>query len=34
MICFGIPDDDKLMQPELVKLLRKKVGPYLGQGRR
>ena len=29
VICLGIPDDFRFMQPELVALLQKKVGPYL-----
>jgi predicted protein tyrosine phosphatase len=29
VVCLDIPDDDAVMQPELVALLEKKVGPYL-----
>lgn len=29
VICLGIPDDYTFMQPELVLLLERKVGPYL-----
>ncbi|RYG31120.1 phosphotyrosine protein phosphatase [bacterium] len=29
VICLDIPDDYAFMQPELVALLEKKVGPYL-----
>jgi len=29
VICLGIPDDYRFMQPELVAVLEKKVGPYL-----
>jgi predicted protein tyrosine phosphatase len=29
VICLDIPDDYAFMQPELVALLRKKVGPFL-----
>ena len=29
VICLDIPDDYAFMQPELVALLQKKVGPYL-----
>ena len=29
VICLDIPDDYAFMQPELVALLKKKVGPFL-----
>lgn len=29
VVCLGIPDDYGFMQPELVRLLEKKVGPFL-----
>ncbi|GAA0638962.1 phosphotyrosine protein phosphatase [Brevundimonas lenta] len=29
VICLDIPDDYAFMQPELVVLLKKKVGPFL-----
>ena len=29
VICLGIPDNYRFMQPELVTVLQKKVGPYL-----
>lgn len=32
VICLGIPDDYEFMQPELVDLLKRKVGPHLPSG--
>lgn len=29
IVCLDIPDDDDYMQPELVRLLEKKVAPFL-----
>jgi predicted protein tyrosine phosphatase len=29
LVCLDIPDDDDLMQPELVALLKTTVGPFL-----
>ncbi|MBN8480326.1 MAG: low molecular weight protein tyrosine phosphatase family protein [Xanthomonadales bacterium] len=32
VICLGIPDDYEYMDPELVRLLKRKVEPHLPQG--